>query len=569
MKRLNYSLMILAAVMLLSFPVIVFAAGIGEGQADIGASAKAGWVEIDGKYYYQKKDGSILEVTGLYQLGDYYYLFDEDHSRCSGFQTVDGKLFYFVPSNGRRYGATGWRSVRGNTYYFKKDHSIITGVSKIAGVRYFLDENGAVQANRTALEYDGAWYDTDENGVMTKIRAGWVEKDGGFFYRKKDGSWLQGPGMQKIGNYYYCLAEDGSRTSGFVTVDGAIYYFNTNTGRRSGTTGWDRLQKKTVWFKEDHSLATGVTEIEGTLYLFGEDGALCRQAAPFEYDGRQYRTDRHGILKAVVYKEKWIEKDGKYFYRLKDGSFMEGPGQVLIGDYYYFLNKDGSRARGFHEVDGKLYYYILKKGRRYTAQGWKDLSKKTYYFTEDHSLAAGLTEIDGKNYLFSSLGILQRSRKPFEMDGGYYRTNADGVAEILSATQVRASELTRAFIDRHSSADQSNYSRFRSCYYWLLSYMYYRPKSFSEKDFQGTDWPYTYVVNTLGGDKIAGNCYGFCCTIASIAKELGYEPNVIIMTLDHGVVEIDGKYYDNMGGGLFGADAPYHRNYQIYKKVKF
>ena len=41
------------------------------------------------------------------------------------------------------------------------------------------------------------------------------------------------------------------------------------------------------------------------------------------------------------------------------------------------------------------------------------------------------------------------------------------------------------------------------------------------------------------------------------------------MTCDHGVVEIDGKFYDNMGGGLFGADSPAIKNYQIYKKVKF
>lgn len=64
------------------------------------------------------------------------------------------------------------------------------------------------------------------------------------------------------------------------------------------------------------------------------------------------------------------------------------------------------------------------------------------------------------------------------------------------------------------------------------------------------------------------NCYGFACTFASFAKELGYEPYVIVMEEDHAVVMIDGKYYDNMGG-RFGVNEPALSNFKIYKKVKF
>ena len=95
--------------------------------------------------------------------------------------------------------------------------------------------------------------------------------------------------------------------------------------------------------------------------------------------------------------------------------------------------------------------------------------------------------------------------------------------------------------------------------------MHYRPKAFNAADFVGKDWPYNWALNVFK-TSLTGNCYGFACCVASCAKELGYNPYVIVTTGDHGFVMINGLYYDNMGG-LFGSGS--HSAYRTLYKVKF
>ena len=55
--------------------------------------------------------------------------------------------------------------------------------------------------------------------------------------------------------------------------------------------------------------------------------------------------------------------------------------------------------------------------------------------------------------------------------------------------------------------------------------------------------------------------------VAAIAKELGYEPYVITIPDGHSFVMINGLYYDNMYGTLFGAAT--RPAYTIEHKIKF
>ena len=66
---------------------------------------------------------------------------------------------------------------------------------------------------------------------------------------------------------------------------------------------------------------------------------------------------------------------------------------------------------------------------------------------------------------------------------------------------------------------------------------------------------------------LTGNCYGIASSVAAIAKELGYEPYVITIPDGHSFVMINGLYYDNMYGTLFGAAT--RPAFTIEHKIKF
>ena len=134
-------------------------------------------------------------------------------------------------------------------------------------------------------------------------------------------------------------------------------------------------------------------------------------------------------------------------------------------------------------------------------------------------------------------------------------------------TQARCKLAARNFIARHSNANASNYEKFRSCFYYIMAYTnfvgYMDP---TPQEFKTKDWVYKYSLQMFQNG-LTGNCYGIASSVAAIAKELGYEPYVITIPDGHSFVMINGLYYDNMYGTLFGAAT--RPAYTIEHKIKF
>ena len=262
----------------------------------------------------------------------------------------------------------------------------------------------------------------------------------------------------------------------------------------------------------------------------------------------------------------WIKQNGFYYYRNSDGSILQKKGIVKIDGYKYCLGSDGRRLSGLNKAGGKWYYFSSKNGRMVVKAGWKKIKGKKYYIQKGGVLATGVKKIGKVRYGFTGKGVLRGFSAPFKYKGKWYRTNKKGVAEKLSNIQVRSSKLTRQYIEKNTSSKLSNSKKFRVLFYKLIASNYV-PDYIKRKETDDKYFPYsaTYKVLSNNGKY---NCYGFACTIASIAKELGYEPYVIVMDCDHAVVEINGKYYDNMGA-RFGAKEPMLKNYKVYKKIKF
>ena len=262
----------------------------------------------------------------------------------------------------------------------------------------------------------------------------------------------------------------------------------------------------------------------------------------------------------------WIKKNGLYYYRNSDGTTLQKRGIVKIDGYKYFLGSDGRRLSGLNKSGGKWYYFKSKNGRMVEKAGWKKIKGKKYYIKKGGALATGIRKIGKKTYGFTDKGVLRGFSKPFKYKGKWYRTDKLGQAKKLSSMQVKCSNLTRKYIDKYTSSKMSDKKKLNVLFNKLIAGNYV-PEYIKRDEVDAKDFPYSVTYKVLANNG-KYNCYGFACTIASIAKELGYEPYVIVMDYDHAVVEIDGKYYDNMGA-RFGAKEPTLKNYKVYKKVKF
>ncbi len=253
-------------------------------------------------------------------------------------------------------------------------------------------------------------------------------------------------------------------------------------------------------------------------------------------------------------------------------------GWVTDGKKTYYYDNGVMLKKQWVEVDGHD-YWLNKNGVRYSKKGWLTLGKNKYYICKKGYRITGPKKIDGKKYYFDEeTGRLVTGKRAYQINGKWYTISTKGVVRKANRSNIKVdcSIKTQEFIEYHtkSNPNMSNAEKFRTCFNYIIGYTKYVANSpLSDEQAATKTWPYEFAVEALdsGGGKggVQGGCYHMASLIASCAKELGYEPYVIAITAQHGFVEIDGKYYDNMGGGLFGADRPAIYPYTVRSKVKF
>ena len=235
----------------------------------------------------------------------------------------------------------------------------------------------------------------------------------------------------------------------------------------------------------------------------------------------------------------------------------------------YYVKSDGKRAVGWVKIDNK-YYYFKANGILTSKTGWVQNKGFTYYIRKDRIRCEScLFAIDGKYYYFDQAGRLVTNKRAYALGKRYYNIDSNGVAEQISALEAQCELEAQKFINKHTKTTMSQQEKLRACFRYLLAYMRYRPQAPNWSEFKVKEWYYQKAVKTFRSPTLDGNCYSFACTVAACAKELGYKPTVVVITADHGFVMIDGKYYDNMKGGLFGSAVPSCPGYQVYTKAEF
>ena len=347
-------------------------------------SLENGWKIIDGKtYYFNKYDGKSRGCVRVYDDLNHekykVYFFNEDGVLITEpgihtyHETWGGERKICINNKGEVQ--SGWQTIDGKTYYFDEHNGMAKGVSCISNEDnyevYLFNEDGSLVTGNGWKEIDGKWYYFNNNNSLAN---GWKTINGKTYYFSSHMSigptLIQGNRPEKLDLYYF--GEDGEliNRKGWAKLNDDWFYFNDDSSLK---TKWQTIGGKTYYFNETTgAMATGQRKInyDGEIYCFTSDGSLLKGKGWFsKYD--EYNN----------YKKVW-------FYIDEDGVLKTGYQTINGKDYYFYC--DGKMATGIVNVEGVTgnpkFYYFDNNGELFKKEGWKKINEKWYYLNEDGSL---------------------------------------------------------------------------------------------------------------------------------------------------------------------------------------
>ena len=120
-----------------------------------------GWQTENNRRYYLTEDGT--RAVGITEIAGVPYVFEPNGIQQTGWQTVDGKRWYYEPETGEPvFGKLRWR---GEEYYISRENGKLTGLSDTEDGRILSDAQGVLQ--REGWHSDGnAMYYTAKDGIL-------------------------------------------------------------------------------------------------------------------------------------------------------------------------------------------------------------------------------------------------------------------------------------------------------------------------------------------------------------------------------------------------------------------
>ena len=196
------------------------------------------WKEISGKVYYFDNTGHA--VTGLRNIGGKLYYFDGKGAMFIGWKTVDGKTYLFGNDGAAR---RGWIKVKSDKYYIGDDYVTYKGVGTVDGNTYHFDNSGAMTTG-WIIGYR-RWSHYDKKGRLDMF-------------------------INIVNNRLFLCNKDGSKRTGWLTIEGKKYYFDSD-GEMS--KGWKNIDDNWYYFGRNGIMTYSRTvAINGLDYQFDKDG---------------------------------------------------------------------------------------------------------------------------------------------------------------------------------------------------------------------------------------------------------------------------------------------------------
>ena len=328
-------------------------------------------VKIQGKRYGFDQNGDVVTNSWFSYGGKTYYL-GADGAALTGWQTIDGKVFYFGVSDADtlKMGAlaTGKTVVDGKTYIFADSKNFpnnqlgmrLSGFRKYNGKVYYL--------------VDSKYPASSNTGVML---TGWRTIDG----------------------YKYYFGSDGARREGFQTISNKKYYFapysfdKTHPGR----------------------MVTGISKIGGKYYYINKYGVV--KTGWIVENGVRGWYDSNG----AAGKTGWKQKGNEWYYLKANGLAQTGWLKLSASSIYYLDKAEkGAMTVGPKKLPSGKIVFFDSEGRRATTAGWKGFGEYYYYTTKTGTCYVNKT-IDGIK--LDSLGRTKMSTMDMKAQGYSSNTN--------------------------------------------------------------------------------------------------------------------------------------------------
>ena len=350
-------------------------------------AAYIGWKKIDGSWYYFSDDknswykGHKFGGYGLMKIGWFTdkdgskYCFDGNGKMITGWFNPTGNVWFYFGSDGRT--AVEWTKINGEWYWFNEYYDDNDYIFNMAtGIQWTNDHN------------DSYGYVLFSNGG--KILKGWQQYEGDWYYSGSDGYLYSNQWLKYNGNYFYfnddCKMVKGEND---YFIEGRLYNFNsngacTNNSGKKVPSGWYEIKgaAKPDYMKEEN--------IPYWVYI-GSDGE--------------------------VYREKWLNYGGAWYYFLYNGQMANDHEYVFDGDKVYEFGADGKckdpdqHYVGWHSVkdfyQNELWFYYGSDNR--LVYGWKKINNKWYYFDIDCGIMTkdGIIDWGEGWYSFDEDGVMQ------------------------------------------------------------------------------------------------------------------------------------------------------------------
>lgn len=450
-----------------------------------GGLMQYGYFEADGKHYYALPYGNanagILQ-SGFVKIDNAWKLFlgaeDADPFSETEDEYLNGWLAVSAPGAYRRYyinvkgqRLTGWQKINGKQYYFNADGTAASGLTHIGNDDYFFginnhfglpnDDYGIMKTGKvtypphtnffatngkrvTGWQFDGSWdYYDPATGEICAVVPGAPNTS------LSDDYWAS---MNVSGeNYYYYFKNNSTRATGWQTIEGQKYYFDTTAGIANGRmfTGFQKIGTSYYYFKENAAdrgmLLTGLCTyiVGGVDYTYYANNSGVLQLGWQKVDGRWHYFDRTvGYeVDAAIDEDYWSTAEDAfgtvYTYYFRNGVTMVTGIQLIDGQYYYFSTnaQDGSLGRllknDFVTVGNNTYYAdgegILQSGA-FTIAAPSPYAGN-YYANANRILQTGWQMVDGNRRYFTTAAdvtadpamIIGRERATASPDGFWYQ----------------------------------------------------------------------------------------------------------------------------------------------------
>ena len=377
-----------------------------------GKAVTDSWAFIDGKLYHFDKNGA-MEKNKWIDCGEHDYKKTEYNTDYQGLRD-----WRYVGSDGAAY--SGWRQVNGEWYCFV-DETYIYAIGNYDYQQYgYMVYGMCTDAQITKL------YSCDTNGRYR--RNTWYQNSRGeWTYYHADGSMANG--WEKINNKWYFF--NTSMAKGVVTIgsglrfdkDKTVWKFSSS-GALDTNPGWYSDGVRWFYGKSDGSCYHDTwLQLSGKWYYFGFYGEMVYNKKGVFINGKKYDFDSNGVCTnysnptsvsgfctvsandkgyialrsdeditfyvgsdGVMYRNKWLNSNGSWYYFDKDGIMLHSDDQIIDGKSYSFdkygkcSDHDGQTYKGWYQSKSGSWHYYGDDGKLYT--GWRKINNKWYYFMQ-------------------------------------------------------------------------------------------------------------------------------------------------------------------------------------------